>query len=75
MNADTGDGEMAAEMVDAESRSPLPGRSIGECRPLRGDHLRAAVTWGEETEAGSAGIPVRLRFHLRKARLYGFWLE
>ena len=75
VNADTGDGEMAAEMVDAESHAPLPGRSAGECRLLQGDHLRGAVTWGEETAAGSAGIPVRLRFHLRKARLYGFWLE
>ena len=75
MNADTGEGEILVEMVDAEGHAPLPGRSAGECRPLRGDHLRAAVTWGEGTAAASAEVPVRLRLHLRKARLYAFWLE
>ena len=75
VNADTGDGEMVVEVVDAEGHAPLPGRSAGECRPLRGDHLREAVTWGAGTAAASAEVLVRLRFHLRKARLYAFWLE
>ncbi len=75
VNADTGDGEVLVEVVDAESHTPLPGRSVGECRPLQGDHLRDAITWEEGTATELTETPVRLRFHLRKARLYGFWLE
>ena len=75
VNAAADDGEVLVEVVDAESHTPLPGRSVRECRPLRGDHLRGAVTWGDGAASQFTETSVRLRFHLRRARLYAFWLE
>lgn len=71
-------GELAVEVLDAGGQ-PLPEWS-GERRALfRGNtHCRGiaqpgAVTWpGERSLAVLAGQPLRLRFHLRHARLFTF---
>ena len=75
VNVDAGDGEVLVEVVDAESRTPLSGWSIAACRPLRGDHLDGVMTWKEGTAREYPARLVRLRFHLRRARLYAFWLQ
>jgi len=44
--------------------------------PVTGDSLRHAVRWrGGADPAAVAGEPVRLRFRLRRARLYSFFVE
>ena len=52
----------------------LEGFSSLECDPIQGDHLNGKITWN-----GNAGPktqkPVRLRFVLRNAKLYSFWLD
>ena len=68
-------GEVLVEVVDAESFASLPGRSVRECRPLRGDHLGSAIHWVDGQAPQCTARPVRLRFYLRRARLYAFWLE
>ena len=75
LNADAGGGEVLVELMDADSRTPLPGRSAGACRPLRGDHLRTAVIWDRDPTTEFGERPVRLRILLRRAKLYSFWLE
>ncbi len=68
-------GEIAVEVVDAGSLRPLPGRSAGECVALRGDRLAGEIRWGEGSHAAFGARPIRLRFHLRRASLYSFWLS
>ena len=44
--------------------------------PVTGDRTQQAVTWGNGGNlAQVAGRPVRLRFHLRAAALYSFWVS
>jgi len=53
----------------------LPGFSCDRCQPVQGDHLDAVVEW-----AGSPGLepfenqPVAIRFRLKNAALYSFWI-
>ena len=52
---------------------PIEGLTFDRCRPLNVDALDAPVTWDGGTSLGaSAGTPVRLQFHLRRMRIYGF---
>jgi len=67
-------GEVRAEVLDAESMSPLSGLSLQECMPLSGDHRRGPLAWKGPPERGGERL-VRLRFVLRGAKLYAFWLE
>ena len=77
MNAEVkAGGEVVVEVVDAGSLNPLPGWSAGDCQPLCEDHLAGEVRWGSSgTRPPLGDTPVRLRFYLRKASLYSFWLS
>ena len=74
VNAETQDGEVRAAVLDADTMEPLPGLSASECLPLRGDHLRGQLAWRQGSRLVSES-PVRLRFELRGASLYAFWLQ
>lgn len=73
INADAAEGQVVAEVVDAESLGPLSGRSAGECQPLKRNALDEAVRW-TDSESPIDGRTVRLRLHLQRASLYSFWL-
>ncbi len=71
-------GEIGVEVVDAVSLRPLPGRSAGECVAPRGDQLAGEIGeigWNEGSHAPLGARSIRLRFRLRRARLYSFWLS
>ena len=70
LNVDATDGECRVEILD-EAERPIDGCSAADCLPITGDHQRAIVTWkpGRGTFVRHSGR-VRLRFHLRNARLY-----
>ena len=74
LNADISGGELRAEILDAETMQPLPGLSERECLPLNGDHLRGKLTWRDSPRLISEKA-VCIRFVLRRAKLYAFWLE
>jgi hypothetical protein len=74
VNADVPHGELRAEILDAETMHPLPGLSESECLPLNGDHLRGKLVWKDSPRLVSEKA-VRVRFILRQAKLYAFWLE
>ena len=74
VNAEVGKGELRAEMLDAETMKPLPGLSVQQCIPLNGDHLCARIAWKGQPRLVHEKA-VRLRFVLRQAKLYAFWLE
>ena len=74
VNVDAANGELRAEVLDAETMTPLAGLSAGDCNPVTGDHISAPVTWSDGPGPGGEKA-VRARFELRNARLFAFWLE
>ena len=72
LNARTGPtGSVRVEAVGANGE-PLPGRSFAESTPISGDHAAAPITWGSTDTFGQApGVPLRLRFRLYDAELFG----
>jgi len=77
VNADAAGGEVRAEVLDASTMAPLPGLSLNDCAPITEDTIRGRVAWREECpiDRAAQGRPVRIRFRLRRASLYSFWLE
>lgn len=65
-------GEVRVELQDANGQ-PLEGLTLADCPPLRGDEIDAPVTWQSGATPGEyAGTPVRLRFQLKHADVFGF---
>lgn len=76
VNVDAGEGELRAEILDPETMRPLRGFSAKDCIPVSGDHISAAFSWkGQQAIPTFAGKPVRLRFVLRRAKLYAFRMK
>ena len=76
INASADWGEIYAEIVDAETRRPHDGFWVpGEEPPaFTGDSTRAKVRWKHPHDLVFEK-PVRLKFYLRQARLFSFWIE
>lgn len=68
-------GALAVEVTEADGRKVLPGWDRSACVALSGDQTRAEIRWRGRELSELAGKRVRLRFHLRDADLYSFWLE
>ncbi len=63
---------VAVELADADGQ-PYPGFSLDECDGLEGDLLWRPVSWRGNVNVGALeGRLVRVRFVLRRARLYAF---
>ena len=84
VNADCGPrGSMRAELLDAVTGRALPGYSLSDCTPVRGDHLDATIMWrSHETlprtsapQAPNGGICLRLQLSgdVGFPKLYAFW--
>jgi hypothetical protein len=64
--------EVRAALLDEAAR-PLPGFGLGDCDPLRGDHIAGTVTWAGKSDLRPlAGQTIRLRLNLRRGKLYAF---
>ncbi len=51
----------------------VEGRSFDDSDPITGDHIDHTVTWNGESDISKwVGKVVRLRFRMRRARLYSF---
>ena len=76
LNLDGGrQGSAEVEIVGA-SGAPVPGFSRSDAVPAIGDAARLPVSWNGAGGLGRlAGRTVRLKIHLRSARLYAFWVE
>lgn len=71
--ATAADGELRAEILDADNRVIAPFTRENSL-PLRTDQTRHAVKWqGADDLAAVTGRAVKIRFHLRRASLYAFW--
>ncbi|MEE3367926.1 MAG: hypothetical protein VX346_01140 [Planctomycetota bacterium] len=69
VNVDAGDGELGVEILDGA------GQVIAQSEPLAGDLLRAPVKWPVDSLTRFKGRLVRLRFTLRNAQFFSYWLE
>ena len=75
VNAAADRGELRAEVLD-DAGKPIERFSRERCAPVTGGGTQQAVTWGNGGKlAELAGRPVCLRFHLRVAALYSFWVS
>jgi len=73
MNTESRFGTLRVIVCDPEGR-PLPG---GQSRPVTEDSLDSVVEWDTITSLMefTKGRPVRLRFELKNAKLYSFWID
>ena len=75
VNVDALDGEVTAEIFDSRGREVMGSFSVEHSQPVRGDHLEAELKWSGGADLSVLGDKqVRIRFHLRRARLYSFWV-
>lgn len=68
MNVEAPDGEVRAEALDET------GKVLASSPLLKGDHPRGELQWQQDL-ARLQGRVVSLRFTLRCANLYSYWLE
>jgi len=75
VNVDAPEGELTCEVLDANGET-LPAFSREHCLAVGGDWTFLRIQWeSAEDLAELAGKAVRFRFHLRKGRLYAFWVS
>ena len=75
VNASSKDGELTAEVLDAKGQV-IPRLGRDNCQPIAADNTLQAVRWtGVKDLSALSGKPVKFRFHLRKGRLYAFWVS
>ena len=74
INAKAPKGQVAVEILEADGR-PCSGYSRDECQVFVGDAIRRTVKWQSGCDLSEfAGRTIKLRFHLRKTKLYSFVL-
>ena len=73
VNLESQEGELRAEVVNADTMDALPGLSLADCYPVKADELRARISWQQRPTPASKE-PVRLRFKMSRSKLYAFWL-
>jgi len=65
-------GEVRVELCTMTGQ-PIEGRTFADCDRIMGDAPRRIVTWQGNADLSTwAGLPVRMRFFLRRARLHAF---
>ena len=74
-------GGISVELADATNEShsfaePVPDRTFADCDEVTIGGVDRTVTWNGESDLSPwQGKMVRLRFKLRRARLYALWFE
>ena len=75
VNADAAGGEVRVEILD-EDGHPVAPFTLENCRPVASDSTLAEVTWAGAADVSALrGKAVRLRFAVRRAALYAFWVS
>ena len=72
LNADAKGGEIVVEALDSEGQ-PIKGFGRDEAIPVTSDSVRHSLRWKEQKDLHQLqGRPMRLRFHMRAARIFSF---
>ena len=75
VNVDSRFGDFRVEVLD-HAGDPIPGFTAAECIPIRIDRVGVTVRWkGHQDLVSLGGKPVRFRFHLKRSRLFSFWVD
>ncbi len=69
LNVDALGGDIRVEVLDPS------GKVLASSKPLTGDHHRGEVPWERGRLAELKGQTVTLRFTLRQARFFSYWLN
>jgi len=68
-------GSIRAEIIDSRGIA-LPGYSLAESDGFTGDSLSGRLTWrGRSALPPSSEVGTRVKFLMRKAKLYSFWVD
>lgn len=63
-------GKVLVELQDLDGKA-IPGFTLGDCKPIYGDHIARLVEWNRGSDLSSlSGKPIRLRFEMSDADLY-----
>ncbi|MFH1008258.1 MAG: hypothetical protein V1800_12285 [Candidatus Latescibacterota bacterium] len=68
VNCDASNGEVSVQVMQRD------GRVVAASEPITGDQLRERIHWAEGGLSALRGQKVTLRFSLRNARLYSYWV-
>ena len=69
VNLDAGAGELTVQALDAS------GAVVAGSEPLSGDHAQQTVEWQKGSLAALEGRTASLRFTLRNAELFSYWIR
>jgi len=72
VNADARGGWLRAELLDVHGL-PIPGYTAAECLPVRSDGVAQVIHWRKHAELPEMKAPLRIRFVMANASLYGFY--
>lgn len=72
VNANAKGGSLVVEALDEKGKA-IPGFAGADCKPITTDSIRHIVTWKGNADCHLLQArPIRLRFHLTRAKLYSF---
>ena len=76
INAETkAGGFVKAEILDYQG-NPLPGYKMNESMPFSGDAVQTSLGWKEKSTIPASGDSgYQIRFILKNAKLYAFWIK
>jgi len=73
LNIDTGSMGTAYVEIQDEAGQPIPGFTLADCEEIGGNFIDQRVYWkGKSDVSFLAGKTVRLRFNLKRAKLFAF---
>ena len=65
-----GAGQIRVELQDADGK-PIPGYTLGDCDPIKGDAISGIVSWKENSDVSQlAGDTIHVRFVMNEADVY-----
>jgi hypothetical protein len=72
VNANAKGGSLVVEALDAKGNA-IKGFSAGDCQPITGDSVRHVVKWKGNPDCHLLQArPIKLRFYIKKAKLFAF---
>ncbi len=75
VNVDAPQGTLQAEILNQEN-TPLPGFTLSDCLPTQTDSTIHRIQWQNNKSLEKlAGKTLKIRFTLKKAKLYAFWIS
>lgn len=68
-------GEMRVELLDSDNKV-IEGFSKDECKPLKGNHVKAKVEWSGNTSLVSLkDKQIKVKFYVDNGEIFAFWIS